>query len=360
MRLPHNSGLKQQEGGVQFQTWNFRISREGIQKQARLDLVDGDDILLHVKAVPANGRVVVNSRGEKGWGGELRIPVSPELLSQEIDIQLQLRDDHMVVEVPGAGAIRYDRHVSRLANAELRLSPGFSPVVHPGDLAGRMTVQILRADCMHVAGWLRYPDMGWQLSSMPEDARLVLLVDGRPSGAMPLPPPLADEPTAPVEFVLDAELGSLIADGMVAEVAVEMGGERFPLAVAPIQSRFAGGVERCNEAVVSGFVCNPALPQRPVLLDIFINDTFQATVPADLERPDLTEIGVEGGKAGFQFRFPHPVHLPVSMDVQVSVRVHNTDLELANSPWWVCRAVQKHDVLSLDGQGADPLLSLPS
>jgi hypothetical protein len=358
MRLPDNGELKQQANEATLQTWNFKISHDGILKQARLDLVDGEEILLHVKPVPAQGRMVVNSRTGKGWGSELRIPLPSEVFSREIDLRMQLRSDCLVIEVPGVGVLRYDRHVSRLAGAQLRLSPGFSAVVRPADLAGGMSAEILRADCMHVAGRLRFPDLGWLSAAPPEDARLLLLVDGRPSGAMPLPAPPADAPGAAVDFVLDAEMGALISDGMVAEVAVEMGGERFRLDVAPIASRFAGGIERCSEAVVSGFACNPLLLQRPVLVDIFINDAFQATVPANLERPDLAGIGIAQA-GGFQFRFPHPVHLPVSMDVRVSARIHNTDLELANSPWWVCHAVRKGDVLSPDGQGTDPLLSLP-
>jgi hypothetical protein len=358
MRLPDDGELKRQASEATLQTWNFKISREGILKQARLDLLDGEEILLHVKPLQVQGCIVINSRDRKGWGSELRIPVAPECFSREIDLRLQLRSDCLVIEVPGVGALRYGRHVGRLAGAQLRLSPGFSAVVRPVDLAGGMSAEILRADCMHVAGRLRLPDLGWLSSAPPEDARLLLLVDGRLSGAMPLPAPPADAPGEAVDFVLDAELGALISDGMIAEVAVEMDGERFRLAVAPIASRFAGGIERCSETVVSGFACNPLLPQRPVLVDIFINDAFQATVPANLERPDLTGIGItEAG--GFQFRFPHPVHLPVSMDVQVSARIHNTDLELANSPWWVCQAVRKADVLSMDGRGADPLLLLP-
>ncbi|MBB5693046.1 hypothetical protein [Muricoccus pecuniae] len=326
--------------------WNFRVSREAAERQSRIDLADGDEILLHIKVLTQSERVVINSRAEKGWGKEIGLKVPAALMERHLDIELRQEKDHFLISLPTGDAAPYDRHFDRLLKAQLRLSKGIVHISPEGELdAGALHARITRADIMHVAGEILYPDLRWADPDALCGAQLLLLIDGRLSGSIPLPRPAADRLTPSAEFVIDLDAGAFVSDGMMAEIVLLMGDTRRVLAHSHLRSGFSGAMERCTESIVTGFVCNPDLPRRPVLVDIFLNDAFQATIPANLERPDLAALEAFAGQAGFQFRFPRPVHLPLSMDVKISARIHNTDLELVNSPWWICRAVSMADPL---------------
>lgn len=326
--------------------WSFRISREAADRHARIDFVYGEEVLLHLKVVPELERLVINSRAEKGWGKEMRLGIPAASMEHHIDIEIRQVEDAFLISVPGGASIPYERNADRLHDAQMRLSKGILRLPLETELEiDALQVRITRADIMHVAGRILYPDPQWMHADRLRGTQLLLLIDGRLSGSMPLPQPTADRLVLYADFVLELDPGAFVSDGMTAEVVLLMDGRRRLLAACHLQSQFQGALERCTESIVAGFVRNPELPERPVLLDIFLDDVFQATVPANMDRPDLDGVDPPAGKAGFQFRFANPVHLPLSRDAWVSARIHNTDLELANSPWWICRAVSITDLL---------------
>jgi hypothetical protein len=326
--------------------WNFRILREAADRHSCIDLIDGEEILLHLKVVPELERLVINNRADQGWGKEIRLPVPAALMEHYIDIELRQEGDHFLVGLLGGDSTPYDRNADRLHAAQLRLSNGVLRLPPKSTLEiEALEARITRADIMHVAGEILYPDLHWTHADRLRGAQLLLLIDGRLSGSIPLPQPRTDHLTLSANFVLELDAGAFVSDGMTAEIVLLIDGTRRVLAASHLHSQFSGALERCTESIVAGFVCNEDFPNRPVLVDIFLNDVFQATIPANMNRPDLGALEPAAGRAGFEFRFAKPVHLPVSRDIWVSARIHNMDLELANSPWWICRAVSMTDLL---------------
>lgn len=320
--------------------WDFVITPDAARRQARIDLLHGDDILLHIKVLPERERMVLNDRIGGRWGSEIHIPAPPSVTAADMHVRLTRHLGVLKVGFAEGDSADYARHADLIAQALLKYSHGIHRVTGLGGLnAGLIKGTIRRADVMHIAGTLQFPDLRWTEPARLQGGRLVLLVDGRPGGFAALPVPASEDFMPAVDFTIVADDGALIGDGMIAEVAVELGGAKAVVGSSRIMSRFAGGVERCNESMVSGFVCNPDLPSRPALVDVFINDVFQATVPALEPRPDLEALGLSPECGGFRFRYANPIHLPVSADALVSVRVHNTDIELAHSPWRVSQAV---------------------
>lgn len=320
--------------------WDFVITPEAARKQARIDLLHGDDILLHIKVLPERERMVLNDRIGGKWGSEIHIPAPPSVTAADMHVRLRQEQDALRVELIGGGSAISPRGIQQMLEARLAFTPGIRLIHDPAELDPSMvTGRILRADLMHIVGTLRFPDLRWCGLEVRNGAGLVALIDGRIAGRAPLPDVAADRLMPPLEFMLHIDDGAFACDGMQADLVLEAGGLRSLLASAILKTRFAGGVERCNESMVSGFLCNPDLPGRPALVDVFINDVFQATVPALEPRPDLEALGLSPDCGGFRFRYANPIHLPVSADALVSVRVHNTDIELAHSPWRVSQAV---------------------
>ena len=320
--------------------WDFVITPGAARKQARINLLHGEDILLHIKVQPERERMVLNDRIGGRWGSEIHIPAPPSVTAADMHVRLRQQQDELRVELIGGGSAIFPRGIQEMLQARLTFAPGVRLIhdptgLDPSIVAGR----IVRADLMHIVGTLRFPDLRWCGSQDRNEARLVALIDGRIAGRAALPDVAADRLMPSLEFLLHIDDGAFACDGMQADLALEVGGLRSLLASATLKTRFAGGVERCNENMVSGFVCNPDLPGRPALVDVFINDVFQATVPALEPRPDLEVLGLSPECGGFRFRYANPIHLPVSADALISVRVHNTDIELAHSPWRVSHAV---------------------
>lgn len=324
-----------------LRSWDFQISWHAAERQARIDLLEGEEILLHIKALAERRLIAVNSRKDGQWEKEMRLSIPEEMVGQSLQIRLARQDDHLSIQLVGVAGVEYTRYLDRLFDARLQLSPGVTPLPRDGGLhPDSVVARIDRADVMHVAGYLRFTDIGWTDAERLRDAWLLLRIDGRISGSVKLEPAPLESLDPGANFLIEVDSGSFVGDGMVAEIILALGEARMPLVARRISSHFAGGVEFCDDVSVKGFVYNPDLPQRPVLVDVFVNNAFQATVPAQLDRADLAEVTERAAQSGFCLRFPNPIHLPVSMDVSVSVRIHNTAIELANSPWWVCRAVR--------------------
>jgi hypothetical protein len=167
---------------------------------------------------------------------------------------------------------------------------------------------------------------------------LLAIVDGRECGRIILKPIRHTEPRK-IQLVIPLAAESLVAEGMVATLAVEKEGASCKVGSSTIRSILYGGLDRCSEQLVRGWACNPEFPDQPLAVDIFLGDAFQGTALANRPRNDLRQLGDKFARSGFLFRFPKSVFLPESSDTFVSVRFHNTDIELDHSPWFICRRV---------------------
>jgi hypothetical protein len=167
---------------------------------------------------------------------------------------------------------------------------------------------------------------------------LLAMVDGRECGRVAIEPIRHSEPRK-TQLVIPLAPESLVAEGMDAMLAMEEEGTSRNVGSGTIRSILYGGLDRCSEQLVRGWACNPEFPDQPMAVDIFLGDAFQGTTLANRPRNDLRKLGDKFAQSGFLFRFPKSVFLPESSDTFVSVRFHNTDIELDHSPWFICRRV---------------------
>jgi hypothetical protein len=167
---------------------------------------------------------------------------------------------------------------------------------------------------------------------------LLAMVDGRECGRIVIEPIRYSEPQK-IQLVIPLTPESLVAEGMVATLVMEDEGTSRSVGSGTIRSILYGGLDRCSEQLVRGWACNPEFPDQPMAVDIFLGDAFQGTALANRPRNDLRQLGDKFAQSGFLFRFPKSVFLPESSDTFVSVRFHNTDVELDHSPWFICRRV---------------------
>jgi hypothetical protein len=167
---------------------------------------------------------------------------------------------------------------------------------------------------------------------------LLAKVDGRECGRIAVEP-IRHTESQKTQLVIPLAPESLVAEGMVATLVMEEEGASRNVGSGTIQSTLYGGLDRCSEQLVRGWACNPEFPDQPMSVDIFLGDAFQGTALANRSRNDLRQLGDKFARSGFLFRFPKSVFLPESSDTFVSVRFHNTDIELDHSPWFICRRI---------------------
>ncbi|WP_439594633.1 hypothetical protein [Falsiroseomonas sp.] len=337
---------------------SYLFSQRAIRDSTHLDFIDGDDILFHAKPLRALGWVVFNSFLGGAWQPEVRLPLEPADFEAPIRLQLAIGEGGLLVRVNDRPELAYPLDLARLALARVKHGTSITPILPEAE--AQVATRILAADIMHLAAEVVLPGGDWAKAAARDGAAFLLSVDGRPAGRMPLAALRLPAEGEAVALRMTFGRGAFVCDGMVAELALERQGERFTLASAPLRSTFTGGLDRCNESMVRGFAANPALPGHPVMVDVFINGAFQGSARADRPRPDLAEFGADYAHSGFEFTFARPIHLPVSADAWVSVRVRDTDVELANSPWWVCRAVTRESLLQLDALPDESMAFAPS
>jgi hypothetical protein len=141
------------------------------------------------------------------------------------------------------------------------------------------------------------------------------------------------------------------------EIAVEEQGHLHVLATETVSSQYLGGIDRCSEGLVRGWACYKDAPKKNILVDIYLNGKFQGTALADRKRNDLKSISPQYEETGFLFKFPKSIFLPESSDTYISVKIHNTNFELANSPWYICRRVS-YSELNSRGDGSSGMESV--
>jgi hypothetical protein len=327
-------------------SFRCRFTTRATAQGAALEILAGPDILVQLKARPAEGAMALNSWLQGRWQREARIPLTQAELASPVTCHLAWTVGGLRLRVNEGEALAYPVAMERLPGATLRLPEEIEPL--PPDGApppAPRGAEILAADIMHVRARLDLRDPCWPEPARRGEAVLALLLDGRPVRRSPLPPAGAEAPPwRPVQFDLDGE--AFASDGMRVELALAWQGRRQVLARAVLRSEFIGGIEACGEEGVRGFVVNPRLPSRPVMVDVFLGGRFQGTARADQPRPDLEAFGPGYGAAGFEHRFAQPAWLPAGADMGVSVLVHNSEISLAGSPWPLCRPVSRTGVLA--------------
>ncbi|MBP0496194.1 hypothetical protein [Roseomonas indoligenes] len=283
-----------------------------------LDVMLGEDILLHLKPFPEN--LLVNSRFGGRWGSERRIALPAGAGRADLALSVELAEgrasflsgEALLLEVPLA---------QPLAGARLLVSDNILKVGGDGAPGGVLHGQIGLADAQHVSGLV-------QLAPGEEAAAIEFRADGRPLSRLEIAP--GGTSGGARRFGIPHPWEALVYEGMW----VEMRHGGAVLDAVPLRSRYFGAVEHCSDRSVSGWARNPAMPAAPLVVDIYVNGRFRGSARANGARPGMPQDG-----AGFHFRFPEPILLPESQEARVSVRVGDTDLELTNSPWWICRPV---------------------
>lgn len=322
----------------------FRFSPTAMARYAAIDFVDGGDILLHVKPRPDRHAVVLNSYLAGRWGSEQCIPLPPESFQFPLRCATRAREAGLLVIVNEIATADFPVSIERLSRAELRLPPDVEVLGEKGtphSLA--VEGEILVADIAHVRVRLRFLDARQMAATRLDNAALVVRIDGRPTHARPLLPRPGELFTQTTDMCIEFGAEAFVCEGMEVELLLDEPEGLRRLARRPVASRFIGGVEHCSEAMVRGFVINPDLPRRAVMLDVFVGERFEGVACADAPRPDLAAVYPAYANCGFCFRFRRPLPLFAGMEMVVSVRVRDTDIHVLHSPWELSRRIHPKD-----------------
>jgi hypothetical protein len=324
------------------------------QNEPSVDYICGENILLHIKLRAAAGSVVLNDFIDRTWRDEVRVEVPPEEAPHGVTIVIAFTERGATVTVGEEPPIAFDRGTDLADVQDLRYTENVKfdqiisrertepplrrdavfrqrAVADASLTPKRLEVRLLHADitCFRVEV---------AASEIQPGVALLALVDGRECGRVAIEPIRHSEPRK-IQLVIPFAPESLVAEGMVATLAMEEEGTSRTVGSGTIRSILYGGLDRCSEQLVRGWACNPEFPDQPMAVDIFLGDAFQGTALANRPRNDLRQLGDKYAQSGFLFRFPKSVFLPESSDTFVSVRFHNTDIELDHSPWFICRRV---------------------
>jgi hypothetical protein len=102
----------------------------------------------------------------------------------------------------------------------------------------------------------------------------------------------------------------------------------FPPVIAGPAS--TGHHEIAGPRTVEGWVWDPAQPDTPLRVDIYLDDLMLASVLADRFRPDLLQAGK--GNGGHGFVYPLPAHLLGTAPQQIRVTISGTGVPLRDTP----------------------------
>jgi hypothetical protein len=328
--------------------------RSGNQNEPSVDYICGENILLHIKLRTNTGAVVLNDFIDRTWREEIRVEVAPEETARGVSIVVAFTERGATVTVGEKPPITFDRRTDFADVQDLRCTENVTfdqiilreraepplrrdavsrqePVADASLNPKKVEVRLLHADITCFRAEVA-------AAEIRPGVALLAIVDGRECGRIAIEPIRHAEPQK-VQLVIPLAPESLVAEGMVATLAMEEDGASRNVSSGIIRSILYGGLDRCSEQLVRGWACNPEFPDQPMAVDIFLGDAFQGTALSNRPRNDLRQLGDKFAQSGFLFRFPKSVFLPESSDTFVSVRFHNTDIELDHSPWFICRRV---------------------
>ncbi|HZJ70610.1 MAG TPA: class I SAM-dependent methyltransferase [Planctomycetota bacterium] len=101
-----------------------------------------------------------------------------------------------------------------------------------------------------------------------------------------------------------------------------------PSASDPTGSRIEGYLDVAGNGKVSGWVWDPAAPDQPVRIDLYVGERRRLTLVADHFRRDLVAAGKGDGRHGFAYTLPEPPRPGQPLRVLVT----GTDVELFGPP----------------------------
>ena len=93
---------------------------------------------------------------------------------------------------------------------------------------------------------------------------------------------------------------------------------------------FDGFHDSANCNVITGWAWDANQPNTPIEVDVYSDNVFVATVPANIFRQDLLDSGRGNGIHGFSFTTPES--LKDGLQHSIRVRFHNSTLSLFNTP----------------------------
>lgn len=303
----------------------LRILPPAVLGERGIDLMAGEAILLHLKPRPSAGWLVVNTPDAAGgWGPEFRLPLPPDAAAAALTVVLEGEGETLDIRLGEAAPARFPRPLRLGDGSAWRLPPGVQERL-PAESPGAPAARIDFADRHH----LRF-----RLQDLPPGRSLSLRADGLPCAALPTGDVPA-EGAATLRYAAD----SLVLEGMRLELLLE--GEEPPrcLARTRVASRYCGAIEMADEAGLCGWALNPALPEEPVVVDVYLDGRFQGAARADRSRPDLARLGPGFGRSGFLFRLPRRVFPREGVPLRLETRIQDTRFALRHSPWWLSRPV---------------------
>jgi hypothetical protein len=102
-------------------------------------------------------------------------------------------------------------------------------------------------------------------------------------------------------------------------------------AAAVVEEPLAGNLDDCDWHKFWGWACNPADPDKPLWLEVVIDDRPPVPLLANRLRGDLASAGFGRGWVGFHLYFPTP--LDPRKPHTIGVRRANDGQHLPHSPW---------------------------
>jgi hypothetical protein len=313
----------------------FILLPEAAAKGHALEFRTARDVVLHIKPSLAHRALVVNAHQAGRWATERRLPVPPPLLGEPLDLLLREEDGQALLSAAGQ-ALSFPL-ARPLAGARLFLPP--SIIRWAEDPAAEVLHgQIARADLQHAA--ISVQRRG---TAAPGRSALLLRAGGRVLHRLDLPPPEPCGQATQASFRLLHRPDAMIFEGMPIELLAETGAGTRILDRTVVESRLLGVVEHASAGLVRGWARNPALPHQPLLLDIYLNGRLQGIARADAPHAGR---GPAEGRCGFCFALRETAAPHRAPELRVSVRIHDTDLELTHSPWWIRRPATGTDALT--------------
>ncbi|MGY4803634.1 hypothetical protein [Teichococcus aerofrigidensis] len=205
------------------------------------------------------------------------------------------------------------------------------------DAGAALAVRFGSADRFQVSGEIAAP-------ALPGARSLVLLAGETVVGRLAAPVTPGGEASVP--FRIPVEEAAAVEEGGSLALALDGEGGRRVLGTAPVRSRVAGALDRCNEALVRGWAANLNCPDQPLEVEILLNGQSQGFVVANRRRSDLERMDKALAATAFLFKFARPLDLPRGETAVITARIRGTGIELGNSPWWIARAYESLPLLA--------------
>ncbi len=307
-----------------------------------IDFVHRDEILLHIKLRWNESRIVVNDCKSGVWGAEIDLGIINKYNCERICLFVSVISEGIRIEMDGAGYLIFSRDNCNLSSAEIKASGNVSFTVEELNLKivapqtqsmAEISCEIDHVDMFHASGRL--------FSSANLDSTIVANVDGRCVGEWTIAEfvGLEKPSVSEIPFRLVFPRYSFISDGMEFQVFMRTDRDLKQLSRKTVKTTIVGEIDKCSETGVRGWVRNPLMLDVPLDVSVFLNDAYQGTISANRLRSDIEQVCPSASRSGFQFRFGKTIFTPVGAEVKVSVKVHNSDIEIDNSPWYLARSI---------------------